>query len=43
MEAQRPNVPRARWKAIAQDGLPVLGSAALLAFAVACGLVMLPL
>ncbi len=42
MDQTRKHAQQARWSAFAQQGLPVLGSAFLLAIAVVCGLVMLP-
>jgi hypothetical protein len=36
-----PQAPQARWVLVAQRGLPLLGSAFVLGFALFCGLVVL--
>ena len=42
MDQARPVVQQPRWKTVARDGLPVLGSTFLLALAVVTGLMMFP-
>lgn len=42
MDPSRTQVKPSRWTTFALEGLPVLGSTFLLAFAVVCGLVLLP-
>ncbi len=42
MDQPRPVAHQPRWKTVAQDGLPVLGSTFLLALAVITGLMMFP-
>jgi len=42
MDQPRSVVQQPRWKTVAQDGLPVLGSTFLLALAVLTGLMMFP-
>ncbi len=42
MDQYQRSIAKARWKSFTQDGLPVIGSTVLLAFAVLVGLMVLP-